>query len=182
LPKALKKQHFNLVDLIDVRRRGTEIVQVFPTKEALWEYTKRTASYFPYNNPKAGNLLRKLLSEPRLQVPNSQRAMQDTHAKGKAKAKDNRHPTSRKSKKYTKVEPPVGDKAVIAMAKAKDFRRPTLQGSKRKIILETITETEGPIKAKAKAKDDRRPTTRKSKKNMMAETIKESNTYPSSTW
>jgi len=170
------------VDLIDVRRRGTEIVQVFPTREALSEYTKRTASYFPCNSPKAGNLLRKLLSKPRLEVPNPLRAMQDTPAEGKAKAKDNRHQTSRKSKKYTKVEPSVGDRTVIAMAKAKDFRRPTLQGSKGKIISETITETEGPIKAKAKAIDDRRPTTRKSKKNMMAEMIKESNTYPSSTW
>jgi hypothetical protein len=190
------------VDLIDVRRRGTEIVQVFPTKEALEEYTRRTASYFPFGNPRAGKLLRKLLSKPGLQVSNSQRAMQDTHAKDKAKAKNHRHPTSlnpkkntkveppvgdthakgkAKSKKYTRVGPPVGDRAVIALAKFKDIRRPSVQRSKRQIVLKPITEREGPIKAKAEVVDDRRPTTRNSKKNMISEIIRESNTYPSST-
>ncbi|OCL06371.1 hypothetical protein AOQ84DRAFT_276940, partial [Glonium stellatum] len=57
---ALKSQNFSLVDLIDTRRRGTGVVQVFGSKESLSEYIKETASYFPRNHPKAGNLLRKL--------------------------------------------------------------------------------------------------------------------------
>jgi len=61
---ALKSQNFNLIDLVDVRRSGTGVVQVFSTEESLQEYTKKTASYFPYGHPKAGNLLRKLCSKP----------------------------------------------------------------------------------------------------------------------
>lgn len=53
------------MDVIDARRRGNGIAQVFPTKELLEEYTKRTASYFPYDSRKAGNLLRQLLRKPR---------------------------------------------------------------------------------------------------------------------
>ena len=49
------------MDVIDARRRGNGVAQVFPTKESLQEYTKTTASYFPYNDRKAGNLLRQLL-------------------------------------------------------------------------------------------------------------------------
>ncbi|MCJ1380749.1 hypothetical protein MMC17_003858 [Xylographa soralifera] len=58
-------KHFILVDLVDAYRRGDEAAQVFPTEEALQEYTKRTASYFPYGNPKAGNLLKTLLRKQR---------------------------------------------------------------------------------------------------------------------
>jgi len=53
------------VDVVDARRRGNGVAQVFPTKEALQDYTTRTASYFPYDSPKAGNLLRQLLRRPR---------------------------------------------------------------------------------------------------------------------
>ena len=53
------------MDVIDARRRGNGIAQVFPTKESLEEYTKRTASYFPYDSRKAGKLLRQLLRKPR---------------------------------------------------------------------------------------------------------------------
>ena len=53
------------MDVIDARRRGNGVAQVFPTKESLEEYTKRTASYFPCDSPKAGNLLRQLLRKPR---------------------------------------------------------------------------------------------------------------------
>ena len=38
---------------------------MFSTAESLQEYTKKTASYFPYGHPKAGNLLRKFCSKPR---------------------------------------------------------------------------------------------------------------------
>ena len=54
-----------MVDVIDARRRGNGIAQVFPTEESLKEYTKRTASYFPYDSCKAGKLLRQLLRKPR---------------------------------------------------------------------------------------------------------------------
>ena len=53
------------MDVIDACRRGNGIAQVFPTKELLEEYTKMTASYFPYDSPKAGKLLRRLLRKPR---------------------------------------------------------------------------------------------------------------------
>ena len=53
------------MDLVDARRREDGVAQVFPTEESLKEYTKRTASYFPYDSPKAGNLLRHLLRKPR---------------------------------------------------------------------------------------------------------------------
>lgn len=41
------------------------VAQTFQTEETLREYTKRTASYFPYNSPKAGKLLRLLLQKLR---------------------------------------------------------------------------------------------------------------------
>ncbi|MCJ1398953.1 hypothetical protein MMC11_002154 [Xylographa trunciseda] len=63
--EVLQNQHFNLVDLIDVRRRGHGTAQVFPSEEALQEYTKRTAAYFPHYSPKAGKLLKRLLRRPR---------------------------------------------------------------------------------------------------------------------
>ncbi|MCJ1434339.1 hypothetical protein MMC27_003706 [Xylographa pallens] len=63
--EALQNRHFNLVDLVDARRHGDEPAQVFPTEEALQEYTKRTASYFPHDNSKAGRLLKNLLRKPR---------------------------------------------------------------------------------------------------------------------
>ena len=50
--------------MLDARRRGNGVAQVFPTKESLEEYTKRTASHFPYDSPKAGKLLRRLLRKP----------------------------------------------------------------------------------------------------------------------
>lgn len=49
------------MDVIDVRRRGNRAAQVFPTEEALQQYTKRTSSCFPYSSPKAGKLLRQLI-------------------------------------------------------------------------------------------------------------------------
>ena len=90
-PQALHKQHFNLVDLVDARRRGDVPAQVFPTEEALLECTKRTASYFPRDISKAGKLLRKLLRKPRnamagnpisfLSIPSKR---QDKQAKSKS--------------------------------------------------------------------------------------------------
>ena len=53
------------MDLVDARRREDGVAQVFPNEESLKEYTKRTASHFPYDSPKAGNLLRQLLRKPR---------------------------------------------------------------------------------------------------------------------
>ena len=52
------------MDVIDARRRGAGTAQVFPTKESLEEYTKRTASYFPRDSRKSGKLLRQLLRKP----------------------------------------------------------------------------------------------------------------------
>jgi hypothetical protein len=60
--------HFNLIDIIDARRQASNCAQVFPTEDALQEYTKRTSSYFPRSNSKAGNLLRQL---PSLRNPNN---------------------------------------------------------------------------------------------------------------
>lgn len=97
LPQSLKTRYFNLVDLIDTRRRGSGIAQAFPTKEALQEYTRRTASYFPYHHPKAGNLLRRLLRRrPRWTV------IGNGHVKAKEREKD-MLPVSRKSKSHHKM-------------------------------------------------------------------------------
>lgn len=48
------------MDLLDARRREDGVAQVFENQEAVYQYTKRTGSYFPRDCPKAGNLLRKL--------------------------------------------------------------------------------------------------------------------------
>ncbi|CAF9929791.1 MAG: hypothetical protein HETSPECPRED_007451 [Heterodermia speciosa] len=61
----LHNRHFNIIDVVDARRRGDGIAQVFPTKGLLQEYTKRTASHFPYDSPKAGYLLSRLVRQPR---------------------------------------------------------------------------------------------------------------------
>lgn len=53
------------MDVIDARRRGDGVAQAFSTEEALLEYTKRTTSHFPYNSPKAGELLRRILRKSR---------------------------------------------------------------------------------------------------------------------
>ena len=104
----MKDRYFNLVDLIDARRRERGVVQTFPTKEALQEYTMSTASYFPYRHLKAGNLLRQLLSrKPHLNTTRNVSKSrffpppyaQEQRAKAKAKARDNMLPISRKSKK-----------------------------------------------------------------------------------
>ena len=57
--------------MIDTRRRGNGVAQVFPTEESLKEYIKRTASYFPYNTRNGGNLLRELLRKPRNETVNN---------------------------------------------------------------------------------------------------------------
>jgi hypothetical protein len=48
------------MDMMDVRRRGIGVAQLFFSERALEEYTVKTASYFPHH-PKAGSLLRWLL-------------------------------------------------------------------------------------------------------------------------
>ncbi|KAF8860661.1 hypothetical protein BDZ45DRAFT_648456 [Acephala macrosclerotiorum] len=58
----LKSRHFNLVDLLDAHRRGeTETIQTFASAEALEQYTKDNAAYFPRYHEAAGNLLRRVL-------------------------------------------------------------------------------------------------------------------------
>lgn len=61
----MESRHFNMVDVIDARRRGNGEAQVFATNEALQEYTRRTGSHFPHGHPKAGLLLRLVLRRPR---------------------------------------------------------------------------------------------------------------------
>ncbi|MCJ1286068.1 hypothetical protein MMC26_005410 [Xylographa opegraphella] len=65
---ALQTVHFNLVGVIDAHRLGDAAARVFPTAEALLEYTRRTVSYFPRGNRKAGTLLKRLLRRPRKDI------------------------------------------------------------------------------------------------------------------
>ncbi|KAF4631805.1 hypothetical protein G7Y89_g6318 [Cudoniella acicularis] len=60
--KVLKSRHFNLVDLVDVHRRGeNETIRTFASAEALEQYTRDNAAYFPRYHEAAGNLLRRVL-------------------------------------------------------------------------------------------------------------------------
>ncbi|KAI9040199.1 uncharacterized protein KD926_008523 [Aspergillus affinis] len=58
--KALAKVHVNIFDLIDSRRTGA-IVQRFPNRAALKEYTKDTQKIYPKQAAKADGLLKELL-------------------------------------------------------------------------------------------------------------------------
>ena len=101
----MKNRHFNLVDMIDVRRRGNGVAQVFSTEEALHEYTVKTARYFPRGSPKAGNLLRRLLQKTDKEgiislTKSSLVPSRYIHEQGiQAKAKDNIFLSSRRSEK-----------------------------------------------------------------------------------
>ncbi len=87
-----------MVDVVDVRRRGDGVAQTFPTEESLQEYTKRTASYFPHNCTKAGQLLRHLLRKPRNNtignVMESPLFPPPSIRKGRHGDKDKKRPTS----------------------------------------------------------------------------------------
>lgn len=98
------------MDVVDVRRRGKGVAQVFSTEEALREYTIKTASYFPHGSPKAGNLLSRLLrknDEEIISLTNSSlppsRYTYEQGIKVKAKAKYNTFPSSRGSQKRKMV-------------------------------------------------------------------------------
>ena len=106
----MKERHFNLVDVVDARRRGEGVAQVFSTEEALREYTIKTASYFPRGSPKAGNLLWRLLrknDEEIISLTNSalppSRYIYEQATKVKAKAKNNIFLSSRRSGKRKMV-------------------------------------------------------------------------------
>jgi hypothetical protein len=50
------------VDLVDAHRRGeSETIQTFASAEALEQYTKDNAAYFPRYHGAAGNLLRRVV-------------------------------------------------------------------------------------------------------------------------
>jgi hypothetical protein len=64
-PQLLKSRLFNLVDVVDAHRRGkNDVVPTFANVEALEEYTKKTAAYFPRYHEAAGNLLKRVLRKP----------------------------------------------------------------------------------------------------------------------
>jgi len=98
------------VDLIDARRHGSGEVREFATKEALQEHTRQTASYFPYNHPKAGNLLKRLVRKDRqITMSNVSKAplfsppsTRDSRVKVKER-KNDMLPVSRKSKKHHRM-------------------------------------------------------------------------------
>ena len=86
----MRDRHFSVTDIIDVRRRGKGVAQVFPTQEALWEYTVVTASYFPRDCPKAGLLLKWLQRKSRsnnIVLAQNLPPSQPQHMAKKAKAK-----------------------------------------------------------------------------------------------
>ncbi|KAF2129715.1 hypothetical protein P153DRAFT_422521 [Dothidotthia symphoricarpi CBS 119687] len=58
--KEIEKIHVNLVDLVDVSRRG---VKLFPSLAALRVYTIETGKFFPKESAYAGGVLRFLLRE-----------------------------------------------------------------------------------------------------------------------
>lgn len=64
-PKLLKGRRYNLIDVLDARRRGKgEIVPTFASAEALQEHTKETAAFFPRYHIAAGSLLKCVLRRP----------------------------------------------------------------------------------------------------------------------
>ncbi|KAL8797659.1 MAG: hypothetical protein Q9195_000011 [Heterodermia aff. obscurata] len=59
---ALAKVHVNLIDLIDSRRRTTNVpVRIFPNSRALADYTNDTKKYFPLEAAKRDSLKKILL-------------------------------------------------------------------------------------------------------------------------
>lgn len=62
LVQALHNVHVNIIDLIDSRRKGTQ-VQIFATRQKLVSYTWRTAKIFPKKKAKENVLLKILLRE-----------------------------------------------------------------------------------------------------------------------
>lgn len=68
--KEVMATHVNLVDLVD-RGMSHKRVKIFPSENALSEYTLRNGKFFPKENAYAGGLLRHLLRH--ILNPNSSR-------------------------------------------------------------------------------------------------------------
>ncbi|KAF3063761.1 hypothetical protein GL218_02484 [Daldinia childiae] len=60
--KKVSSVHVNLVDLVDCQRTGKRI-RIFPSLEALQQYTKSREKFFPRDEAKAQGPLRYLLRE-----------------------------------------------------------------------------------------------------------------------
>lgn len=100
------------MDVVDVRRCGNGVAQLFPTYEALHEYTINTGSHFPCYSPKAGNPLRCLVREHRekmtVSATTAPLVLQPDARDGsvKAKARDNTLQSSLRSEKRRWIKDP----------------------------------------------------------------------------
>ena len=54
----MKNRHFNIMNVIDARRRENKTIQIFFIKKSLKKYTKKIVNYLFYDNRKARKFLR----------------------------------------------------------------------------------------------------------------------------